>query len=127
MTQQNTRKGIAYMIVATIVFSLQDVLSRHLGETNNIFVVVMIRYWFFAMFVIAMSLRTPGGLRRVMKPRYPLIQMLRGVLLVAEICVMVFAFIKLGLVATHAVVLCAIPRAKNEPSSRLRWTTKRSK
>lgn len=106
MTEQNTRKGIAYMILATLVFSLQDVLSRHLGETNNIFVVVMIRYWFFAMFVIAMSLRMPGGLRRVLKPRYPLLQALRGILLAAEICVMVFAFIKLGLVATHAVFSC---------------------
>lgn len=106
MTEQNTRTGILFMIASTVVFSLQDAVSRHLGEANNVFVVVMIRYWFFAMFVIALALRQPGGLRRVLRPRYPLIQIARGILLVLEICVMVMAFVKLGLVATHAAFAC---------------------
>lgn len=106
MTQPDTRKGIACMIAATMIFAVQDAVSRHLGATNNVFVVVMIRYWFFAAFVIAMALRAPGGLRRVLRPRHPLIQILRGLLLVAEIVVMVYAFVKLGLVGTHAVFTC---------------------
>ncbi|WP_128254840.1 DMT family transporter [Falsirhodobacter deserti] len=106
MTRPDTRKGIACMIAATLVFSVQDALSRHLGETNNVFVIVMIRYWFFAAFVVALALKAPGGLGRALRPRFPVIQVLRGVMLVAEICIMVVAFVKLGLVATHAVFTC---------------------
>lgn len=106
MTEASTRKGIAFMIAATMIFSLQDALSRHLGETNNVFVIVMIRYWVFAAFVVALALRSSGGLRRMLRPRHPLLQGLRGVLLAAEICVMVVAFVKLGIVATHAVFTC---------------------
>ncbi len=106
MSEQNTRLGILYMIAATVVFSTQDVLSRILGEHNNVFVVVMIRYWFFAAFVVALALRSRGGLRGVMRPRYPLLHGLRGLLLVAEICVMVVAFVQLGLIETHAMFAC---------------------
>ncbi|WP_136683301.1 DMT family transporter [Falsirhodobacter xinxiangensis] len=106
MTQQNTRLGILFMIAATLVFTAQDALSRMLGAHNNVFVVVMIRYWFFAAFVIALALRSSGGLRGVLRSRYPVLQSLRGLLLVAEICVMVIAFVKLGLIATHAVFAC---------------------
>lgn len=103
MTEQNTRLGIIYMIATTVVFSAQDALSRHLGAHNNVFVVVMIRYWFFAAFVIALALRSSGGLRGALRSRHPVLQSLRGLLLVFEIIVMVYAFVKLGLVETHAV------------------------
>ena len=53
MTQQdNVRLGIVLMIATTVVFSLQDGISRHLAASYNTTMVVMIRYWFFALFVI---------------------------------------------------------------------------
>lgn len=106
MAEQNTRLGILYMIAATLVFSFQDALSRHLGEANNIFVIVMIRYWFFAAFVVVIAMRSHGGLMAAVRTKFPLLQSLRALLLVAEICVMVLAFTKLGLVETHAVFTC---------------------
>ncbi|MBL4873639.1 MAG: DMT family transporter, partial [Rhodobacteraceae bacterium] len=69
----------------------------------NTVLIVMIRYWFFAVFVVALSASRKGGIRRVAATSQPLLQITRGVLLVAEICVMVIAFVKLGLVAAHAV------------------------
>ncbi len=106
MREQNTRAGILLMIATTLVFSAQDGLSRHLAETYNVLMVVTVRYWFFAAFVIAISARRKGGLRKVAATRLPWLQIFRGVLLVAEICVTVVAFVLLGLVESHAVFAC---------------------
>ena len=53
----NIPLGIMLMIATTMVFAVQDGLSRHLAENYNVLMVVMIRYWFFAAFVIALALR----------------------------------------------------------------------
>jgi drug/metabolite transporter (DMT)-like permease len=68
--------------------------------------VVMIRFWFFAAFVMALAAREKGGIREATRTRFPKLQVLRGVLLVTEVCVMVLAFVKLGLVESHAVFTC---------------------
>ncbi|MEW2918810.1 DMT family transporter [Ruegeria sp. ANG10] len=107
MTQQNNvRAGIGLMIAATIVFALQDGISRHLAGTYNTYMVVMIRYWFFAAFVIALAARAPGGLRAAAQTSQLGLQVFRGILLAAEICVAVFAFTILGLIDTMAVFIC---------------------
>jgi drug/metabolite transporter (DMT)-like permease len=105
-TAQNTRLGIWLMIATTLVFALQDGISRHLVAENNVLMVVMIRFWFFALFVVAMAARSTGGLRAAAQTRRPWLQAFRGVLLVAEICVMVLGFRHLGLIESHAVFIC---------------------
>ncbi|WP_299138894.1 DMT family transporter [uncultured Tateyamaria sp.] len=99
----NTRLGIALMIAVSVVFASQDGISRHLAGEYNVFMVVMIRYWFFAAFVITIAGRKAGGLRAAARTSQPVVQGLRGLLLAAEICVMVTAFTILGLVESHAV------------------------
>ena len=106
MTQNNARFGIALMIAATAVFALQDGVSRHLASTYNIWMVVMIRYWFFAAFVIALAHRQPGGIKQTAATTQPALQIFRGVLLAVEICVTVVAFVILGLIETHAIFAC---------------------
>ncbi|SPF79901.1 DMT family transporter [Pseudoprimorskyibacter insulae] len=103
MTSNNTKLGIWLMIATTFVFATQDGISRYLADTYNVYMVVMIRYWFFAAFVIAISQRRADGLRDVARTSQPWLQGFRAVLLVAEICVTVIAFTQLGLVETHAV------------------------
>ena len=106
MTQSNTRLGILLMTGVSIVFAVQDGLSRHLAGEYNVFMVVMIRYWFFAAFVLTIAARKAGGLRVAARTRRPVLQALRGLLLAAEICVMVGAFVLLGLVESHAIFTC---------------------
>ncbi|GAB4291763.1 MAG: DMT family transporter [Roseovarius sp.] len=106
MTEQNTRLGILLMVLTTLIFAAQDGISRHLAERYNVYMVVMIRYWFFAAFVIAVGSRRAGGIRAAAATAIPWLQAFRGVLLVAEICVMVLGFTILGLVETHAVFAC---------------------
>lgn len=102
----NTRLGIILMIATSVVFAAQDGISRHLAGEYNVYMVVMIRYWFFALFVMAIAARKPGGIRAVARTVQPVLQAFRGLLLAAEICVMVLAFTILGLVESHAVFAC---------------------
>ena len=103
MTEQNNTLGIWLMIATAFVFAMQDGLSRHLAGEYNVFMSIMIRYWFFASFVIVVAARKAGGIRRAAATKQPFIQAFRGVLLALEVCVMVTAFVVLGLVESHAV------------------------
>ncbi len=98
--------GIALMMATTLVFAAQDGISKHLASTYNVMTVVMFRYWFFAGFAVARSAALPGGVARVARTTQPLLQVFRGVLLVAQINVMVLAFTLLGLVESHAIMAC---------------------
>ena len=102
----NVPMGILLMIGATIVFALQDGISRHLAGTYNTYMVVMVRYWFFAAFVVFLAMRAPGGIKGVARTSQLGLQIFRGVLLVAEICVAVYGFTLLGLVESQAVFIC---------------------
>ncbi|MGR3503442.1 DMT family transporter [Pseudaestuariivita sp.] len=100
---QNPQLAIALMVLMAMVFAVQDGISRHLAETYNTAMVVTIRYWFFGLFVIALTARQAGGLRHVVRSGRPGLQVLRGLILATEINVMVFGFTKLGLIEAHAI------------------------
>ena len=55
---------------------------------------------------MAVASRKAGGIRAAARTDQPLLQAFRGVLLAAEICVMVVAFTMLGLIESHAVFTC---------------------
>lgn len=91
------------MIFAMLVFATQDGISRHLAAEYNPFMVVMIRYWFFAAFVITIAMRKAGGIRAAAATKQPVLQIFRGLLLAAEICVALYGFVVIGLVESHAI------------------------
>lgn len=106
MAEQNTKRAILLMILTTFIFASQDALSRHLADAYNVTLIVMLRYWFFSVFVLSLAARSDGGLRAAAKAHFPKIQIFRGVLLSTEIIVMVIGFVYLGLVEAHAVFAC---------------------
>ena len=101
--RNDARLGIALMVLTCVVFSLQDGLSRHLAEASNVYMVVMVRFWFFAAFVIALARAQQGSVRAAACTAQPLIQIARALLLPAEICVTVYAYTLLGLAQSHAL------------------------
>ncbi|QBX35664.1 DMT family transporter [Paracoccus liaowanqingii] len=101
--RDRTRLAIALMCAVSLIFAFQDVFSRILGGGYPPVLVVMIRYWVFAVFVIALVARQPGGLKRAIRTKRPLTQIARGVILALEVTLMVEAFVQLGLIETHAV------------------------
>lgn len=102
-THQNTTLGIWLMVAVAFIFAIQDGISRHLAGEYNVFMIIMIRYWFFATFVIALASRMAGGLGKAARSGTPRMQGFRGVLLAVEILIAVAGFVILGLVQSHAV------------------------
>lgn len=106
MKTQNLRLGILLMTLTSLIFSVQDGISRHLSGTYNPYLVVMFRFWFLGVFATLLALRHAGGFRAAIRTAVPGIQIARGVSLSAEICIMMFSFVALGLVESHAVFAC---------------------
>ncbi|MDB2324347.1 DMT family transporter [Alphaproteobacteria bacterium] len=98
----NPRLGIILMILTTMVFAVQDGISRYLAEHYNVMTIVMIRYWFFMLFVITLS-HYRGGIARVARTSRPVLQITRALILVTQICVAVWAFTLVGLVDFQAI------------------------
>ncbi|MDC0738004.1 DMT family transporter [Cognatishimia sp. SS12] len=105
MIKTDNRLGIILMSLTSLIFALQDGISRHLASEYNVFVVVMFRYWFFAGFVLILAHRS-GGITRALQSERRWLQILRGLLLALEICVTVGAIALLGLTETHAIFVC---------------------
>ena len=104
--QNNPRLGMWLMCATAFIFAVQDGISRHLAGEYNVLMIVMIRYWFFAAFVITIAARKEGSIRAAAATKQPVLQGLRGLLLAGEICVMVAGFVVLGLVESHAIFAC---------------------
>ena len=91
------------MILTTLVFACMDAVSRHLATHYSVITVAAIRYWVFAAFVLATAAASPGGIRVVARSKAPRLQVFRGLLLAVELCIVVVAFVLLGLIGTHAI------------------------
>ena len=81
--RNDARLGIALMVASCAIFAVQDALSRHLAEAANVYMVVMVRYWFFAAFVVALGRAQAGSVRAAAATSQPLLQTFRGLLLAA--------------------------------------------
>lgn len=97
------RFGIILMILATLSFALQDGLSRFLAGNYNVYMIVMIRYWFLFILVVFVASRSQKGLLKTASTNFPLLQISRGILLAFEIIVSVHAFVYIGLINTSAI------------------------
>jgi len=106
MTEQNTRRGLLLMVLTTMIFSSQDGITKHLTGTYPVAMVVMLRFWFFGLAALVLSARMAGGLMAAVRTKHPFWQSFRGVLVVVQICLTGYAFAVLGLIQTHAVMVC---------------------
>jgi len=71
--QSNTQAGIVIMAITMLVFAIQDGISRHLATEYNVMMIVMIRYWFFAAFVIAIAGRKSGSIHKAAATKQPVL------------------------------------------------------
>lgn len=93
--------------MAVTIFAVQDGISKHLGTAYPPIFITMIRYWAFAGFAIFIASRAPAGLKQTTQAKRPGLQILRGILLAAQIVVSVFAFSRVGLAQTHTIFAAA--------------------
>ena len=95
--------GIILMILATLCFGIMDGVSRYLAEEYNVFIINMYRSWVLVLFVLIYSIKK-GGIKQVSFTKKPLIQIIRGILLISCVCIGVYSFTILGLVAAHTII-----------------------
>jgi drug/metabolite transporter (DMT)-like permease len=100
-------RGIMFALIAVIIFAAQDGLSKHLASNYPPIFVVTVRYWAFAIFVLALSARRPGGIRAAARTAHPWLQIGRGALLSFQVVVAITAFAKVGLAQSHAIMASA--------------------
>lgn len=100
--------GYIFTLLAIVIFSVQDGISKHLGAIYPPVFVAMIRYWAFALFAVALAVRTKEGLRATAATGRPWLQIVRGVLLPAQIVMVITSFTWVGLAHSQAI-LAATP------------------
>ncbi len=99
---RNPTLGIWLMVAAVAAFAAQDGFSKHLAAAYSTQMIIMIRYWVFAGFVILLALRRPEGFRAAIRSRRLPAHLVRSVLLVAEICLIVWGYTQIGLINSLA-------------------------
>ena len=99
---RSVRIGIALFLVAGVIFSAQDAISKVLARDYDSPQIIMVRFWAFGLFsVIYVSLR--GGLGAAIRSRRPVLQVSRAILLIGEMMLFTFALRFLGLAESHAL------------------------
>ncbi|WP_103258451.1 DMT family transporter [Tabrizicola aquatica] len=104
-SSRNPTLGIWLMIAAVATFAAQDGFARHLAGEYGTFMVIMIRYWVFAGFVLLLALRRPEGPRAAVRSGRLPTHVLRSILLIAEICLIVWSYTLVGLINSLSVFM----------------------
>lgn len=98
----NPSLGIILILVATIVLSCMDALTKILAAVFEPPQILVVRWAIFLMLALMMAARG-GGLQAAMRSRRPVLQTARALLLVVEIGVFIVAFGNLQLAEVHAI------------------------
>jgi drug/metabolite transporter (DMT)-like permease len=80
----NVGRAIILTLITIGVFGIQDAISKVLVQTYSPFQITMMRYWGFAAFSLLLVMRQ-APLRQALNSKVPVWQVLRGVLLMADI------------------------------------------
>jgi drug/metabolite transporter (DMT)-like permease len=108
MTTSTRTDNVPLAIVLTLttiaVFGVQDAVSKILVQTYSPFQITMMRYWGFALFALVMVMRQ-APLRQAFRSRAVGWQVLRGVLLIADIWFFALALRTVPLGELQAITL----------------------
>ncbi|WP_319530909.1 DMT family transporter [uncultured Cohaesibacter sp.] len=99
--------GLVYALLAVTIFSIQDAITKHVGQLYSPFLISMIRYWAFALFGLALVLNTKGSFRAAIYTARPGLQIARALLLVAQILVSILSFAYVGLAQSQSIFVAA--------------------
>ena len=98
--------GLAIVLTLTTigVFGIQDAVAKMLVQDYSPFQITMMRYWGFAAFALFLVARQ-APLRQALRTRAPKLQVLRGVLLMADIWFFALALQTVPLGELQAIVI----------------------
>ncbi len=94
--------GIVLFVAAMVLFASGDGVMKVALGTFTVPQVMMVRLWAFLLLaVVFVSLR--GGIVRALRTRHPVLQIVRGLLLVVDTALFSTALHHIGLSETHAI------------------------
>lgn len=96
-------RGYLFAFLAVCIFAGQDAITKYLGDRYPALFITMIRFWAFAVFVCCFAAASPGGIRQAARTGRPWLQITRGVLLVAEVVLIVFSYVYAGLAMSQSI------------------------
>ena len=102
--QDNVARGVAFARIAILIFSTQDATSKLLVQSVSPFQMTMMRFWAFGAFSLVLALRK-GSLREALRTAWPVTQILRGALLIADIWMFVLALRTVPLAEVQAITM----------------------
>lgn len=102
--RDNVGRGIFLALVAILIFSTQDAMSKFLVQSVSPFQLTMMRFWAFGAFSLFLALRK-GSFKAALRTQHPVWQSVRGVLLVADIWLYVLALHSVPLAAVQSITL----------------------
>ena len=97
-------RAIVLTLITIGVFGVQDAIAKVLVQTYSPFQITMMRYWGFAVFALILVWRQ-APLRQALRSRAPRLQILRGVLLMADIWFFALALKSVPLGELQAIVI----------------------
>lgn len=97
--------GILALIVATLLFAIQDAVTKHLTDTVPVAQLVAIRFFFFACFALVYASRKMT-LAQAFQSHWPKTQIIRGLLITIEIALFAFGLHHMGLAELHSIFAC---------------------
>lgn len=100
----NVPLGIGLTVAAILIFGIQDAVSKHLVQDYSPFQLAMMRFWAFAVFSLILVMRQ-GPISQAFRSKSPVLQVLRGVLLVVDIWFFAAALKDVPLAELQAIVL----------------------
>ncbi len=96
-------RGYIFVLLAITIFSIQDGISKHLGGAYPPVFVTMIRYWAFGLFTVLLAAKMRGGIVATARTKRPVLQVIRGLLLAAQVVVVISCFAVIGLAHSQAI------------------------
>lgn len=100
----NLGRAIALTLTTIAVFGVQDAVAKLLVQDYSPFQITMMRYWGFAIFALVIVMRQ-APLRQALNSKMPRRQVLRGVLLMADIWTFALALQTVPLGELQSIVI----------------------
>ncbi len=97
--------GIGLLLVATVFFALQDVITKQLTTQVSVNQILVVRFGAFALFALIYA-KGKTGLTTAFKSSVPATQVVRCLIMCTEIGLFAYAVQFLGIAEIHAIFSC---------------------
>jgi len=97
--------GISLLLVATVLFAWQDVITKQLTASVSVTQIMLVRFASFALFA-AIYAHRKCGITAAAKSMLPRLQVVRCLIMCTEIGLFAYAVKFLGIAEIHAIFSC---------------------